>query len=232
MEKIGSKKMNDELINEINKLIKESFYQKGNKSLFVKEKLKAMYPNEKWSVIYIFQGKENKGYSYGMKGKHYICRFNNWIIIIISSLKKKDKTEETLNSQSIISKAKQDINIYISEISKLKNQIDSLQNIIAEKEKEINKYKHIVQTNDSDKSFYGRKDMIALNFTSVDGKISYAIPCTREDLFVDVEKKLYNEYPEYRDTNNYFLSQGKVILRFKSIEENNIKNGYPIILNQ
>ena len=82
-----------------------------------------------------------------------------------------------------------------------------------------------------DKSLYERKDMIALCFISVDQKMQYAIPCLGKDIFVDVEKKLYNEYPEYKETNNCFLCEGKTILRFKTIEENNLKNGYPIILN-
>jgi len=45
-----------------------------------------------------------------------------------------------------------------------------------------------------------------------------------------VEEKLYQEYPEYRETNNTFLAQGKIILRFKTIDQNNIGTGKPVIL--
>ena len=73
--------------------------------------------------------------------------------------------------------------------------------------------------------------MIALNFKSMDQKINYAIPCLLKDLFVDVEKKLYEQFPKYRETNNCFLVNGKSILRFKTIEENKLESGIPIIIN-
>ena len=41
---------------------------------------------------------------------------------------------------------------------------------------------------------------------------------------------LYDEYPEYKETENYFLVNGNRVKRFKTIKENQIKNGKPIIL--
>ncbi len=67
-------------------------------------------------------------------------------------------------------------------------------------------------------------------FTSMDQKIHYPIPCIDTDIFAEIEEKLYKEYPEYRETNNYFISNGKQILRFKTISENNIGNGLPVML--
>jgi len=67
-------------------------------------------------------------------------------------------------------------------------------------------------------------------FTSTDQKVNRAIPCIDSDLFAEVEEKLYKEYPEYRETNNCFLANGKQILRFKTIGDNKIGNGVPIIL--
>ena len=75
-----------------------------------------------------------------------------------------------------------------------------------------------------------RKQMICVNFTSMDQKINLAIPCIKTDIFAEIEEKLYKEYPEYRETNNYFLFNGKQILRFKSIEDNKIGSGFPVIL--
>ena len=72
--------------------------------------------------------------------------------------------------------------------------------------------------------------MMCVYFTSSDQKINYHIPCINHDIFAEVEEKLYKEYPEYRETNNYFISNGKQILRFKTIVENNIGNGLPVIL--
>ena len=45
-----------------------------------------------------------------------------------------------------------------------------------------------------------------------------------------MEERLYKEYPEYRETNNIFQVNGKQVLRFKTIEENNIQEGQIIQL--
>ena len=76
----------------------------------------------------------------------------------------------------------------------------------------------------------GEKAISAL-FISSDSKITYAISCKNTTPFVRIEEKLYEEYPEYKETNNYFLHNGSVIKRFKTVEENHIKSGKPIILN-
>ena len=61
---------------------------------------------------------------------------------------------------------------------------------------------------------------------SGDGKISnIGIKCLKTNTFAEVEEKLYQTYNEFRETNNVFLAGGKVILRFKTIEQNNIKDG-------
>ena len=74
-------------------------------------------------------------------------------------------------------------------------------------------------------------EMMCVNFTSSDGYINYSIPCTSSDIFAAIEEKLYKEYPKYRETNNGFLHNGNLILRFKTIAENKIESGKPIILN-
>ena len=51
------------------------------------------------------------------------------------------------------------------------------------------------------------------------------------ELFVFLELRLYNEYPQYKEKEIYFIVNGNRINRFKTIEENNIKNGNSIILN-
>ena len=81
-----------------------------------------------------------------------------------------------------------------------------------------------------DDQLFNRNQIMCVNFTSMDQKINIAIPCIKTDVFAQIEEKLYKEYPEYRETNNYFLSDGKQILRFKTIEENKIGNGLPVML--
>ena len=72
--------------------------------------------------------------------------------------------------------------------------------------------------------------MMALNFESMEQKLHHAEPCINKDLFVDIEKKIYDKYPEYKETNNTFLFNGQPILRFKSVEENKLESGKIIIM--
>ena len=72
--------------------------------------------------------------------------------------------------------------------------------------------------------------MATVYFTSSDQRINFAIPCVKYNTFAEVEEKLYKEYPEFRETNNIFIANGNQVLRFKTIEDNKIGNGKPVIL--
>ena len=72
--------------------------------------------------------------------------------------------------------------------------------------------------------------VISTLFISSDQRLTYSISCKNTTPFVKVEEKLYEEYPEYKDTENFFLHNGTRIRRFKTIEENNIKSGKAIIV--
>jgi len=120
------------------------------------------------------------------------------------------------------------------ELINLKNQIINLQNTLKEKDSIIIKLrneleninKKILKKNELVK----RDEVIVLNFSSMDQKVNFAIPSIGTDIFAEIEEKLYQEFPEYRETNNFFLLNGKEILRFKTINENKIKSGRIIIL--
>ena len=71
---------------------------------------------------------------------------------------------------------------------------------------------------------------MCINFISSDQKIHFAIPCFKTNTFAEVEEKLYQEFPEYRETNNNFLYNGGQILRFKTVADNKITKGLPITL--
>ena len=71
---------------------------------------------------------------------------------------------------------------------------------------------------------------MVINFMSQDQNIIYGIKCLPTDTFAEVEEKLYQEYDNYRETNNNFVCKGSTILRFKKISENNIKYGDKVIL--
>ena len=231
---------NNAIQEEIEQNIKDSFDQKGKRAAFVKNELNKIYKDRKWSVIYIYQG-ENIGYSYSFYGDYYFCFYRNYRILIesfedtknkndISDLElrleksKKDNKElkeKIQNLQNMINEKEKEISElkeqnYEKNIKKLKEKIKSLENKIEEKEEEIND---------------GRKEMLALQFKSTNCNIDYCIPCIKKDIFVDIEKKLYEKYKDYRETDNYFLFGGRTIFRFKTIEENKLESGSKIIFH-
>ena len=91
--------------------------------------------------------------------------------------------------------------------------------------KELNNY-----NNNPFKEILPGEKVIAVSFKSSDGKIEFCFPCKNTTPFVKIEEKLYDEYPEYKETDNYFLVNGSKVKRFKTIEENNIKSGNTIYL--
>ena len=72
--------------------------------------------------------------------------------------------------------------------------------------------------------------MMCVNFISSDQNVHYAIKCMKNNIFAEIEEKLYQQYPQYRETNNNFLANGNQVLRFKTIAENKIGNGLPVTL--
>ena len=48
------------------------------------------------------------------------------------------------------------------------------------------------------------KNIIFVEFLSLDQKIRYSIPCKKTDSFSKIEQKLYKKFPEYKDKNIYF----------------------------
>ncbi|MBR4589628.1 MAG: hypothetical protein IKO36_03100 [Bacteroidaceae bacterium] len=68
-------------------------------------------------------------------------------------------------------------------------------------------------------------DILYVHFISIDQTINCGIKCLKTDTFAEVEEKLYQKYEKYRETNNNFITKGKVVLRFKKIFENNINDG-------
>ena len=70
---------------------------------------------------------------------------------------------------------------------------------------------------------------IAINFMSIDKRISHSVICKNKTKFEDIENEFYSKYPEY--TNNYFMFNGLQINRQKTLEENGI-HGYAIMLNK
>ena len=80
------------------------------------------------------------------------------------------------------------------------------------------------------KKFIDYNNIMVINFISTDGIINEGIACIKTDLFAEVEEKLYKIYEKYKETNNIFLIGGNQVLRFKTIEENNIKDRDKVLM--
>ena len=158
---------------------------------------------------------------------------NKTIIDLKNKLKKANETIK--NQNKIINELQNKLNIYNDKINYYKNEINNLENNINKKEKELNDYISYLESelNNINKNTtkVDVKDIMAVNFISTDGNIHKAIPCIPSDTFAEVEEKLYQFFPEYRESNNTFLANGSTILRFKTISENKIGDGFPVILN-
>ena len=105
----------------------------------------------------------------------------------------------------------------------INNKINNLNEIIKMKDNIINDLKNQLENKGRKKVYFN--DIIVVNFISTDQNINYGIKCLKTDTFAEVEEKLYQKYGEYRETNNNFTANGRIILRFKSINDNHIKDG-------
>jgi DNA gyrase/topoisomerase IV subunit A len=124
-----------------------------------------------------------------------------------------------------------------NELNKAKKLIESLQKKITQQEQEIIKLRSELKDKDIDFSNFSKNEIIfndeekiKIHFSSLDQNINISLLCTNYEIFAEVEEKLYQKFPEYRETNNCFFSNGTQILRFKTIEENKLENNKSVIL--
>ena len=152
----------------------------------------------------------------------------------------KQLKEELTKSKIIINQ----LNIKINELenklqienNKYLNKIKELENNIIQKNNELNQLKKNLQNNNANVNVNNHYNNIIQNkdksvtFISNDQSICFSVPCSGNSTFAEVEELLYREYPDLRETNNIFIANGKQILRFKSINENNAGTGRPVML--
>ena len=76
------------------------------------------------------------------------------------------------------------------------------------------------------------EELISVNFSSTDQKVqNYSIICKNTEIFNMIEKKLYEDFKEYYDTENYFTFKGKRVHKLRTLKENGIKNNDVIVIN-
>ena len=158
----------------------------------------------------------------------------------------KDKDNEILNLKNELNKANKIIENQTTKINDLQNQLNNLNNIINNNNISIENYKNIINQKDEElnklksnnnvynniknKELFSLDQIISISFISTDESVYFSVPCISSNTFSEIEEKLYQKYPEYRETNNKFLVNGKEISRFKTIAQNKIENGLPVTM--
>jgi seryl-tRNA synthetase len=94
---------------------------------------------------------------------------------------------------------------------------------IADLQEKLNRFPFILEKNEK---------LMSIIFSSVGQNIHYSIVCKNTDDINKLERELYREYPQFSETDNYFMCKGKVINKFHTFESNHIKNGDVILVNQ
>ena len=112
----------------------------------------------------------------------------------------------------------------INSKSQLSNNINEIMIILSNK-KNMNLIK------EKEASPENEDKLMSVIFISSDQKIHYSVICKSNDKFCHLEKLLYDEYPSYKG-NNYFLANGNMIDKNKTIAENKINNSDIIILKK
>ena len=74
--------------------------------------------------------------------------------------------------------------------------------------------------------------LMTVIFVSGDQKIHHSFICKNTDKFNKLENMLYEIYPNYIDSENYFIVNGEKINKYKSLDFNNIKDSDVITLYQ
>ena len=114
-------------------------------------------------------------------------------------------------------------NIQNNSFDKFINLINEKENIIKDLKEKIQRYPFVLEKNEK---------IMSIIFSSVNQKVNYSMVCKNTDTINKLEAKLYEEYPNLSERENFFLCKGKLLNKFQSFEKNHIKNGDIILLNQ
>ena len=83
---------------------------------------------------------------------------------------------------------------------------------------QINNSINITSINKGEKIF--SINFVSMGFQDIG---HYSLAWKNTDIFVRLEEKLNNDYPQLKDKETYFISNGRRIKRFKTLDENKIK---------
>ena len=156
-----------------------------------------------------------------------------------------DKENEIKTLKNNEDKYINEINNYKSETEKIKNEnqennknndkkdkmLLTLMEQIKAKDDTINELRKRIDNSQINLKEGEKENLIPVIVVTADSKVHYAFICKKTDKFHVIEDMLYEKYPEYLETENYFTVNGIKINKNKTIEENKIKYSDIIILN-
>ena len=138
--------------------------------------------------------------------------------------------DENNELKKIINKLKMKSNNPNNKKSNINDYKDEVIDLLKKLETKENEIKQMRQ-----KILYELKsgeELMPIIFISNDQKIHYAFICKNTDKFNTIENLLYEVYPEYQESENYFTVNGQKVNKSKTIQQNNIKPSSIILLNK
>ena len=131
-------------------------------------------------------------------------------------LKEKDKI---INDEKI---KNDNLNKKIKELEIISNN-NNKKNDLKELENEIKLFRSFCKFSEKEK-------LISIKFISTDQEFNFNIIAKNTDIFSKIEAILYEKYPKYVDSVNFFLVNGNRINNHRSLKDNKIKNNDIITL--
>jgi len=150
-----------------------------------------------------------------------------------------EKIEKEDNKSEYINELKnQNFNLRM-EIEQLKNKLNKEKKMIYQFKKETNKkitelenYNKKIEKLQSIFPFKISEDdkIITTIFMTSDQNIYYSMICKSTEKFIELEKRLYIKFPEYKEVKKHYYANGHKIDVNKTIEDNKIKDNEIIII--
>ena len=109
------------------------------------------------------------------------------------------------------------------DLTKKIKEFENISNNIIELENEIKLFRTYYD-------FSSNEKLISVKFISMNQEINSTIISKNTDSFSKIENILYEKYPKYKDSENYFIFNGRKINRNRTLEENKIRNNDTLTL--
>ena len=119
-------------------------------------------------------------------------------------------------------------NFNINKVTKMESMFNACKNLTNLDKSKFKSYFYPNKINN--KKQEKNENIFAVNFISLDQNIQFPMACRDTDIFSDLEKKLYLEYPQLKNKNLYFIANGNVVDKTLSLKKNKITSGTGIII--